>query len=407
MATKKSKKSMAKPVKQEPTVSNKVFYVVIAVVAVMGFMAGSYQDEMYKSVARIFGVRVVTESIDTSSLQTTFRQLKANFDGELSNSKLIEGANRGLVEAAGDPHTVYMSAEEANKFDKDLNGNIGGGIGAELTVESDRPAIVRVLDDHPAKKAGLKAGDVITKVNSDDTLGWTAEKAANEIRGEIGSSVKLEVLRNGDSKEFSITRANVVNPSVDSEVKDGIGILKVSRFDGETARLSREVAEDFKRRKVAGVILDMRNNAGGYLTASQDVASLWLDEKVIVTERRDGKVVDELKSRKGPLLEGVPTVVLVNGRSASASEIVAGALQDHGVATIIGETTFGKGTVQKVIGLDRGAELKVTIASWFTPNGKNISEEGIHPDKKVDMTEADYEAGRDPQLDAALKELDI
>ena len=213
------------------------------------------------------------------------------------------------------------------------------------------------------------------------------------------------MLRDGDAKEFTIKRETVTNPSVYTKVENGIGIMTMSRFDTETASLARKAAQDFKRQNVKGVILDLRNNGGGYLTAAQDVAGLWLDNEVVVTERAQGKVIDELRSGTNAILADTPTVLLVNGSSASASEIVAGALKDYKKATLVGEKTFGKGTVQKVLDLGAGTKLKVTVARWYTPNGQNISEQGIEPNKKVEFTDKDADAGKDPQLDAALGEL--
>lgn len=396
---------MASPPEPSRGVSKSILFFTIAISLMVGFVAGTRQHELLAAVGPIFGAKVATGTIDTSSLQDTYRQLKANYDGPIDPDTLIEGANRGLVAAVDDQYTVFMSAEEAKQFDMDLSGNIGGGIGAEIGVRDGQPTILRVLADTPAEKSGIKAGDVIARVNSTETSGWTADKTAEVIRGEVGTTVKIEVVRDGKLEEFTITRASITNPSVESEVKDGIGILTMRRFDSETANLARKAAEDFKRQNVSGVILDLRGNGGGYLSAAQEVAGLWLDNKVVVTERRGGEVQDELKSGSGSVLAGVPTVILVNGASASASEIVAGALQDHGAATLVGEKTFGKGTVQKLINLSRGAELKVTVARWYTPNGKNLSSEGIVPDKEVELTREDVDAGRDPQMSAAMKGL--
>jgi carboxyl-terminal processing protease len=286
-----------------------------------------------------------------------------------------------------------------------LSGEIGGGIGAEIGIRSDRPTIIRVLDNHPAQKAGLQAGDVITMVNDESSLDWTADKTASSIRGEVGTTLKLTVLRGEKTESYTITRQTVTNPSVESKVEDGIGTLTISRFDGETASLAKDVAENFKQQNVRGVILDLRGNGGGYLTAAQDVSGLWLNDKIVVSERTNGKEVDQLRSAKDSVLAGVPTVVLVNGASASASEIVAGALQDYKVATLIGEKTFGKGTVQKVLDLGAGTQLKVTVARWYTPNGKNITKEGIMPNQKVELTAEDVNNSKDPQFDAAIAHL--
>lgn len=393
--------SMATASERPNGISRNVYFLTIAVVAVIGFVAGTRGNEILGAIAPVLGFKVETGTLDLSSVQHTYQQLKLNYDGNLDTDKLIEGASRGLVEAAGDEYTVYMDAKTAEEFNDSLTGDIGGGIGAEIGVREGQPTIVRVLPGNPAEKSGLTAGDVIIGVNDESTEDWPADKTADKIRGEVGTTVKIAVLRGGETKEFTITRATVNNPSVQSSVQNGIGVLTITRFDNETAALARKAARSFKDQGVKSVVLDLRDNGGGYLTAAQEIAGLWLKDKVVVSERTDGKVVDTLKSGGEPLLEGMPTVVLVNGSSASASEIVAGALKDHKAATLIGEKTFGKGTVQKVVELGGGAQLKVTVARWYTPNGKNISKEGIEPDQKVEMTAADINAGKDPQLDSA------
>lgn len=399
----KKQASMAVSAERPGGISRSSFILAMVIVAVVGFVAGTRQQEIYSTVGSVFGVRISTDTIDTSSLQDTFRRLQENYDGQLDVPSLIEGANRGLVEAVGDVHTTYMSAEESSQFDRDLSGNIGGGIGAEIGVRNDQPTILRTLEGTPAEKSGLKSGDIIVSVNDTETNGWTADKTAQAIRGEIGTTVKIVVFRDGKEQEFNITRAEITNPSVDSEIKDGLGIMTIRRFDGETTTLTKKVAENFKQQKVRGVVVDLRGNGGGYLSAAQDVAGLWLDDKVIVSERRGDDEQETLRSRSNPILKGIPTVVLVDEASASASEIVAGALQDYEVAEIIGKTTFGKGTVQKLVSLRGGAKLKVTIARWYTPEGRNITKEGIKPDKEVDISAEEINAGKDPQMDAAIR----
>lgn len=400
-----SQNSMVEPAKVQAGISKSVYFLTIAVVAVVGFVAGTRSNELLAAVAPVFGLKVETSTLELAAVQKTYQELKANYDGELDKKKLIDGASRGLVQAAGDQYTVFMDAEEAAEFEKDLSGEIGGGVGAEIGVRSGKPTILRVLPGNPAERAGVKAGDVIAAVNDQATTGWNAEKTAGEIRGEVGTTVKLSLVRGSELKELTITREKVTNPSVQASVQNGIGILTLSRFDNETSTQAKKAAENFKQQKVRGVILDLRGNGGGYITAAQEVAGLWLDNKVVVTEKAKGQVVDELKSGSNPLLASIPTVVLVNGGSASASEIVAGAFQDYKTATLIGEKTFGKGTVQKVLDLGAGTQLKVTVARWYTPNGKNITQEGITPDQAVELTAADTDAGRDPQLDAALRQL--
>ncbi|MBC7943424.1 S41 family peptidase [Candidatus Saccharibacteria bacterium] len=393
--------------KAKKPLSNNLLFMIIAATAVLGFFAGTRSEQILSVVGPAFGLKVYAGDIDLRAVQSTYKALRANYDGKLDDKALAEGANRGLVSAAGDKYTSYMNAKETGVFENDLSGNIGGGIGAEIGLRKDKITIIRTLKSNPAEKAGLNAGDTVMGVNDQATSGWTVERAVAQIRGEVGTTVKLSILRGSEIKEFTVTRAEIVNPSVSSSIKDGVGTLTISRFDSETAILSRAAARDFKQQGVKGVILDLRGNGGGYLEATKDVAGLWLDNKVVVSERTDGKVVDELKSGSNAILSGIPTVVLVNASTASASEIVAGALQDHGAAKLVGEKTFGKGSVQKLIALPDGAQLKVTIARWFTPNGKNITKEGIKPDTAATLTQEAVDAGTDPQLDAARKLLGL
>ena len=386
-----------KPQKRIPTTVMVLAFIFVAGICYLagGINSGSLSGNINSLLGK--------EDIDLSSVQETYRALAGNFDGKLDQKKLVEGANKGLVDAAGDQYTVFMNKEESTSFDDALSGNIGGGIGVEVGIRNNVPTVVRVLQDNPAEKAGVTINDIILKVNGEDTQGKTLTEVTTSIRGEVGTTVKLTVLRNGEEKEFNITREQVNNPSAYGEVKDGVGILTITRFDDETGSLARAVAMDFKNKGVKSVVVDLRGNGGGYVTAAQAVAGIWLDHELVTTERTNGKVTEELKSTGTPILNGIKTVVLVNGSSASASEIVAGALHDHKVAILMGETTFGKGSVQKLVNLSDGATLKVTVARWYTPGGVNISEKGIVPDTTVVRSADDINANRDPQLDAALK----
>lgn len=386
---------MAAPIRQK-SISYTVYFFTIAIVALIGFVAGARSS----GILEIIGLKDA-HTLDLSRVEQTYQTLQANYDGPLDTQKLIEGASRGLVTAAGDQYTVYMGKKESDEFNKELSGEIGGGIGAEIGVRANQPTVIRVLPDNPAEKAGVKAGDIILAVNDERAAQWTAEKAVAAIRGEPGTTVKLTLARGDETKDVTITRQTVSNPSVQSTVQDGLGVLTISRFDQQTGTLARQAAESLKRQNVQGVIVDLRGNGGGYLDAAQEVAGLWLNDKIVVTERVGSKVTDELRSGSGAILDDVPTVVLVNGGSASASEIVAGALQDYKKATLVGEKTFGKGSVQKMLDLGGGATLKVTVARWYTPNGKNITKEGITPNRPVELTAADVDANKDPQLDAA------
>ncbi len=393
--------------KRAKTLSSNAWFLILAATAVLGFFGGMNSNRIMSVIGPVFGQKIYAGNIDLSSVESTYRALKANYDGNLDDKALIEGANKGLVAAAGDTYTLYMNSTESTTFSDDLTGNIGGGIGAEIGTRNGQVYIIRVLKGNPAEKAGLMAGDVITAVNDQSTNGWTVEKTVGQVRGDVGTTVKLTVLRGADSKNFTITRDTITNPSVDSSVVGGVGILTISRFDSETSSLARAAAQDFKTQGVKAVILDLRGNGGGYVDAAQDVAGLWLDNKVVVTEKTNDVVVSQLKSGSNPILAGLPTVVLVDGGTASASEIVSGALQDYKVAKLVGEKTFGKGSVQKLISLPDGAELKVTVARWYTPAGKNITKEGITPDITASITQQNINDGVDPQMDAAKKALGL
>jgi carboxyl-terminal processing protease len=386
-------------------ITKNIYFLTIAVTAVIGFVAGTRSGDIISAIAPVFGFKVVTGTLDLSAVQRTYQQLASNYDGKLDTQALIDGASKGLVAAAGDKFTMFMDAKEASAFDNDLSGNIGGGIGAEIGLRNDKPTIIRILPGNPAEKAGLAAGDVILSVNDQSTSGWSADQTATAVRGDVGTTVKMTVMRGTAEKDFTVTRATVDNPSVDSRVTNGIGILTISRFDDQTGLLAQKAAENFKQQNVKGVILDLRDNGGGYITAAQDVAGLWVKDKLIVSERTNGQTTDQLTSGDNPVLAGIPTVVLVNGSTASASEIVSGALKDYKAATLIGEKTYGKGTVQKVLDLGAGTKLKVTVARWYTPNGQNIDKQGITPDQTVKLTADDMNAGNDPQMTAALSHL--
>ncbi len=369
-------------------------------VGVFGYIAGTRSQQI---IAQLFTSSSSPAQLDFTSLNNLYSVLRSKHDGELDAAKLLDGAKHGLVDAVGDPYTVYLNAEEAKEFDSDLNGTFQG-IGAELGKVDAKLTVQGIIGDSPAQKAGLKVNDVILKVNDEDVTSLTVGAAVQKIRGEKGTTVKLSVLRGDTPMEFTITRDTITSPSVTSEILDGnIGYMRISRFSEDTSGLARKAAEEFKSKGVSKVILDLRGNGGGLLTSSQEVAGLWLNNKVVVSERRNGIVTDTLRSGTNPVLEGIKTVVLVDGSSASASEIVAGALKDNGAATLVGEKTFGKGSVQIVVDLGDGSQLKVTVARWYTPNGKNINKEGIVPDKIVTISDADIAASRDTQKEAALE----
>ena len=385
-------------------VSQGVFLASLVLAIIVSFAAGTRSEEIYQIAAPIFGIKVAKQPLDTEVMKEAYRQLAANYDGDLDADKLSDGAARGMVKAVGDDYTTFLDKEEAAEFNKSLNGEVSG-IGAEIGVRNLQPTVLRVLDDSPAKKAGLKTGDIFVAVNGTSVAGETASGVADKVTGEAGTTVKLTMRRGSESLDFSITRAQISDPSVRWSVSDDVGILTISRFDDNTGSLARKAAKEFIDKGVKSVIVDLRNNGGGYLTAAQEVASLWLDSgKTVVTEKSRGQVTETVKASGNPTLKGKKTVVLVNGSSASASEIVAGALKDYQAAILVGEKTFGKGTVQKVINLSDDRILKVTVARWYTPQDRNITKEGIQPNQTVKMSSDDNNAGRDPQM-ARAKEL--
>lgn len=370
---------------------------------VVGIGIGA-NTSIWNTGLKYVGLKPNVPSLDLSSLETTYETLAANYDGTIDTAKLIDGANHGLVNAAGNAYTVYFNKDEVNEFNSELDGTFSG-IGAELALQDSVVTVQSVLDGSPAKQAGLATGDKITAINGQSTRGFTIDKAVSQIRGTAGTTVKLTVVRGADSKDYTITRANLTDPSVKGEVKDGIGIMTISRFGDDTAKLANQVASSFKDAKVKGVVLDLRGNGGGLVDAAQSVASLWLDNKTIVSERHDGKTTQTLQSGTNPTLGGIPTVLLIDGGSASASEIVAGALHDNGAASLIGSKSFGKGSVQNIFNLPGDNELKVTVARWYTPKGVNIDKQGITPDTVVTPTDDQVNAGIDAAKNAAIAKL--
>jgi len=382
-----------------------VLFIIIAASIAAGFLVGIYKYEIMAAIGPVFGYKAYSTDLNLSSLVETYNTLARDYDGKLDVNLLVEGANRGMVAAAGDDYTVYMSKADVEEFNKSLTGNIGGGIGAEIGIKNEKITIIRALANNPAEKVGLNANDIILAINDESTVSFTVEKAVGKIRGDVGTTVKLSIQRGNEIKEFIITREIINNPSVESSVVDGIGILTISRFDDKTGSLARLAAQDFKKQNVKGVILDLRGNGGGYVSAARDVAGLWLNDMLVMTEKSSGLITETVRTGNSALLNGLPTTVLINGGSASASEIVAGALRDHKVAKLVGEKSFGKGSMQKLSSLGGGAQLKITIAKWYTPNDVNVNQAGLEPDVVVDLNQADIDKGVDAQMEAAKQAL--
>ena len=396
--------SAKKPEKKKQSVAKVTIFVALISLGI-GLFFGYNERYIEAALSNIMGQKMSTAELDLSNVQYTYQKLVANYDGELDDEKLIQGASRGLVEAVGDDYTVFLDAEEAEEFNNDLQGSIGGGIGAELFSKDGNVTIANVLDGTPALKAGLKAGDVIASVNDENVLGQSTENVVKKVRGEVGTTVKLNIIRDGKSQEFNVTREIISVPSVKSETKDdGTLILSVSRFDQDTAKLMRQAVQTQKdKNNLKGIVVDLRNNGGGFLESAVKAAGIWLNNKEVVVEKAGNEVIDKRSTGSDAIANNVPTIILANEATASASEILAGALRDHGAAKIVGAKTFGKGSVQSMFSLPNNNQLKVTIARWYTPKGVNISKQGLKPDVEIVLEDQRAENANDNQLDEAIK----
>ena len=394
------------PSKPEKKVNLTTTVIVAAVTMAIGVIVGINFDKISNNINTALGNRAAT-SISFDELNDVYGELSSSFDGSLDRKKVIEEAKRGLVNAAGDKYTYYMNAKEAEEFDKELEGDVGAGIGVEIGERDGLVKVLRTTPDNPARKAGVLAGDIIYKADDEDISGLGVEDVAKKLRGEAGTKVKLTVMRDNKEVSFDLVREIINNVSVYSDYKGDAAIITITRFDSDTGKLAREKAQEAIDKKVKKVIIDLRGNGGGYVTAAQEVASLWVESgKLIVEQKSQSGLYNEKVYAKGgsAILKNTKTIVLVNGSTASASEIVAGALQDYDLAKLIGEKTYGKGSVQALQKLSGGELLRVTVAKWYTPKGKNINGEGIVPDKEVERTFDQINKEEDPQLDAALKE---
>lgn len=369
----------------------------------LGFNLGNGQIQSFihprSSVAGNLPAR-----LNYASVQEVYKALKLNYDGKLTAQQLEDGMKHGLAASTKDPYTVYFTAKEAKAFNDQLNNSFSG-IGAQLGQDADgNLEVVSPIADQPAIKAGLIAKDIIVSINGQTTSGMSIDEAVSKIRGPKGTKVTLKVVRDkSQTLEFTIVRDNITLPSVTTKILDNnIGYVHVTTFANDTTSLMNKAAEEFKSKNVKGIIVDLRGNPGGLLDAAVNVSSLWLPQgKLILQEKRGTEVVQSYSALGGNVLKGTPTVILIDSGSASASEITTGALKDNGAAYVIGETSYGKGVVQQLINFNDGSQLKVTVASWYRPNGQSINHKGVTPDKVVKISKEDAKAGNDTQLQAA------
>lgn len=342
--------------------------------------------------------------LDYSSVNQIYQSLKDNYDGKLTAQQLEDGLKHGLAQATKDPYTNYFNAKEAKEFNEQITNSFSG-IGAQLGQDSKgNLEVIAPIAGTPAEKAGLKPKDLIAEINGESTTGMSVDDAVSKIRGKAGTKVKLSVVRNKTQPlTFVITRDNIKIPSVKTKTLDGnIGYIQISNFADDTYELTSKAIQQFKDDGVKGLIIDMRNNPGGLLDQAVNISSLWLPTGTNILKEKTGvTVIKSYESTGNDIARGIPTVVLINEGSASASEITAGALRDNKAVYLIGEKSYGKGVVQQLINFNDGSQLKVTVASWYRPNGQNINHKGIKPDKTVKMTDEDIKADKDPQLQAA------
>ncbi len=376
--------------------------VLSAVMAVVGVIIGANWNNIIGGFAPYLGLPDTSSKMDWSPLNEVYNQLVSSYNGEIDKNAVIEGAKKGLVASLGDVYTSYMSADKAADFYNNLHGNVGAGIGVEMGLRDGYVRVLRTLPDNPAKRVGILAGDIIYKINGEEVWQEDIEDISMKLRGEAGTEVSVTMVRDGKEKEFKMTRETINNVSAYVDYDGHTAIVTITRFDNDTGTKVQQFAQEFSKKGVKKVILDLRGNGGGYVSAAQDLLSLWIDGEKILEQKslHYGNIVTKALSGKA-ILKDMKTIVLVNGSTASASEIVAGALQDYGKATILGEKTYGKGVVQNLFDLSNNTLLKVTTAEWYTPNDRSINKEGITPDVEVERSYEDINAMLDPQLDKA------
>jgi carboxyl-terminal processing protease len=354
-------------------------------------------------------------NVDYNLLWKTIDKVNQNYiDKPIDQKKILYGAVKGAVASIGDPYTTFFTPSELNNFQTSLQGSFGG-IGAEVGTKNGNIVIIAPIDDSPAKKAGLLAGDIILGVNGTSTASWTVEQAVDAIRGPKGTTVTISIGREGKTAPFDvkIIRDTIQIKSVKWQYKTvkvngqdkTIAVINISEFGDDTKGLFNQAVNEILTKNVSGIIIDLRNNPGGYLQTSVDIASNWVKQgDLIVAEAHSDGSKISYNGEGNPRLAGIKTLVMINGGSASAAEILSGALHDHGFAQLLGEKSFGKGSVQQLFNLEDGSGVKVTIAKWITPNGVNLNHNGLNPDIPVKLKAEDVAAGKDPQLDAALNE---
>lgn len=360
--------------------------------------------------------KIAIKSEDNSSLSgleatlASFRSvLEEKYMGEIDDETLIEGAIKGYVSALGDPYTTYYTKEEMDELMEETTGNyVGIGIYMTLDIDNNAIYVVKPMEGSPAEEAGIQAGDLITKVDGKEYSGEELDQASNAIKGEEGTTVKLEILRDGETQELEVERRKIVVSHIVEKKFDNVGYLLIEDFDGGCAKEFEEKYKELESQGIDRLIIDLRNNGGGVVDEAVSIADMLLDKDDTILITKDKKGNEEItKSEHNPTIT-MPVVVLTNGYSASASEILVGALQDNERATIVGTKTYGKGVIQEVDRLNDGSGLKITIEEYYTPNKNEINKVGIEPDEEIDLSDEVKEQGtytdeEDNQLQKAIE----
>ncbi len=379
----------------------------ILIGAKSNIVSGSTNNQNFISVP----LDLQGQNIDMSEFWQVWRTILAHSPqaDKISSQEMVWGATKGLVDSLGDPYTIFLPPKENANLNLDLSGQFSG-VGMEVGIKGGVLTVVAPLKDSPAEKAGIKAGDLILKINDTVTTDLSIDEAVELIRGKEGTEVIVTIARKGleDTKDIKMTRDLIKIPVIETEdlKSDKVFLIKFYQF-GESANEDFQKAlTEFKNSGEKNLIIDLRNNPGGYLSAAVDITSWFLPEgKVIVSEKGKDPENDKVYRSGGHFLEGkYKVVILINGGSASASEIMAGALQEHGIAKLVGTQTFGKGSVQELVPLKDKTALKLTIANWYTPNGVSISKQGLKPDYVVEFDAEKYEKSKiDTQLQKAIE----
>lgn len=385
-------------------------FVVIVFLLLLGFWFGRYVDVPFlpNNQARISVTNKIynKNNVDFASFWKVWDELNQDFlfKKDLSGTKLLQGAIKGLVEAAGDPYTAYFDPEANKSFNNQISGSFEG-VGMELGVANQNLVVIAPIEGSPAEKAGIKASDRIISIGGQDASTMSLGDAVKLIRGKAGTKIKLDILRGEETvtRKFEITRGIITVKSVKLEIKDNVGIINLNQFGEKTNGEWDSAVNELKTKGIKRVIIDLRNNPGGLLEGAIHIAGDFLTTADVVVQQEDanGNRVQKYSKTEGRL-QDVQIVILINKGSASASEIVTGALSDHNKAKVVGETSFGKGTVQAVDNLNDGSGLHLTIAKWLTPRGTWVHKKGIEPDVKIALTEDDLKNNLDPQLDRAI-----